>query len=70
MSKKQVIELEWFSVDEALPDVGKSCLIRMSNSKVLLDYYYADEWLSMLDHDNLPSSHKVIKWCYTPLFLT
>jgi hypothetical protein len=39
MSKKQVIELEWFSVDEKLPDVGKSCLIRMSNSKVLLDYY-------------------------------
>jgi hypothetical protein len=40
MSKKQVIELEWFSVDEKLPDVSKSCLIKLDNNWVLFDCYY------------------------------
>lgn len=67
MSKKQVIELEWFSVDEKLPDVGKSCLIRLSKDVVLTDWYYDSYWGSPCT-DIYYSEMEVIEWCYTPLF--
>jgi hypothetical protein len=68
MSKKQVIELEWFSVDEKLPDVSKSCLIKLDNNWVLFDCYYNKYWYSLEYSLHNYSGRKVIEWCYLPLF--
>ena len=68
MSKKQVIELEWFSVDEMLPDVGKSCLIRLDNGVVLNDWYYDSYWYCEFETLHSYYKREVIEWCYYPNF--
>ena len=64
MSKKQVIELEWFSVDEALPERRTKCLVRLTSNYILTSTY-DDEWWYHVDVD---LQSEVIEWCYYPLF--
>lgn len=65
MSKKQVIELEWFSVDEKLPKFRTKCLVRLKSNYVLTSIYDFDEGWYQVDVD---LQSEVIEWCYYPLF--
>lgn len=70
MSKKQVIELEWFNINEKLPDPYTDILFKTQLNKYITAGYYCYRNGSRIktEDDKYYLIKDITEWCYYPNF--
>jgi hypothetical protein len=62
---KQVIELEWFAIEETVPDANRVLIVQIPYDEAYLFARSEDEGIFSNDEESY-SINGIMRWCYSP----